>query len=58
MSTHRQSDGVGLFTSNSIAKYTPTGSKVLNKLVVLARPSLLASKPHGTLREEHPGYHS
>ena len=38
MSTHQQSDGVGLFTSNGIVNYTPAGSrKVLNKLVVLCQ---------------------
>ena len=45
MSTHRQSDGVGLFTSNGIANYAPAGSrKVLNKLVVLCQALVIGQQ--------------
>ena len=45
MSTHRQSDSVGLFTSNGVVNYTPAGSrKVLNKLVVLCQALVIGQQ--------------
>ena len=45
MSTHRQSDGVGLFTSNGIVDYAPAGSrKVLNKPVVLCQALVIGQQ--------------
>ena len=61
MSTHRQSDSVGLFTSNGVVNYTPAGSrKVLNKLVVLCQALVIVQQtawyPPGASRL--PLYHS